>query len=241
LAEAKIDYLPRCMLLPNDLEDAIEQAIAATFAAVDAGCTRIQVDIKFPELAQLPMARQFADRLIQKYGNSWQALFSDAGSAALAKRDWSDLDISMRGVNEGRAAVKPETLAFLLVAPTSLEVDRIEKLWELVGDRPVIMLNPNLENSEVGLGLAARRVRDRFLSIFEISYYVQPLEGGALWRAYPQSWQVYQEREEGMTMIFESWQRPVGDELTRILTKATGKKPSLVVQMQRFFNALGRQ
>jgi len=228
------------MHIPTTLEETIEQAIAATMAAIDHGCTRIQIDMKFPELAQLPIARQFAEQLTAKYGQSWQALFADAGSAALAKRDWSDLDVSMRGVNEGRAAVKPENQAFLLVSPTSVEVDRIEKLLELVGDRPFIMLNPRLENSEVGLGLAARRMRDRFLSIFEICYYIQPLDGGALWRAYPQLWQVYQEQDAIMTMIFESAQRPVGDDLTRILTKATGKSPSFLTQLQQFFNALGR-
>ncbi len=228
------------MQIPDTLEDATEQAIAATISALDAGCTRIQVDMKFPELAQLPIARQFADRLIEKYGQSWQALFADAGTAALASRDWNDLNISMRGVNEGRAAVKPENQAFLLISPTSVEVDRIEKLLELVGDRPFIMLNPRLENSEVGLGLAARRMRDRFLSIFEICYYIQPLDGGALWRAYPQPWQVYQETEAGMTVIFEGSQRPAGDDLTRILTKATGKSPSFLTQLQQFLNALGR-
>jgi len=110
------------------------------------------------------------------------------------------------------------------------------------------MLNPKLENSEVGLGLAARRMRDRFLSVFEISYYIQPVDGGAVWRCYPQLWQVWQEKNVGgnpdqspkMELIHEGTERPVGDDLNRIMGKATGKKPSLIGQMQQFLNALSR-
>jgi hypothetical protein len=238
--------------LPDTLEDSTEQAIAATMNAINAGCMRVQIDMRFPELAQLPIALAFAQAFTEKYGQTWQALFADAGTAALAKRDWAESDIlrniSMRGVNEGRAAARPESQAFLLISPTSVEVDGIEKLLPLIGDRPFVMLNPKLENSEVGLGLAARRMRDRFLSVFEISYYIQPVDGGAVWRCYPQLWQVWQEKNVGgnpdqspkMELIHEGTERPVGDDLNRIMGKATGKKPSLIGQMQQFLNALSR-
>ncbi len=257
--------------LPETLEEATAQAVLATKQALDAGCLRLQIDMKFPEIAQMPIALEFAEFFNQKYDQNWQALFADAGTAALAKRDWADSDIlrniSMRGVNEGRAAVRPESQAFLLVSPTSVEVDGIEKILTLVDDRPFVMLNPKLENSEVGLGLAARRMRDRFLSIFEISYYIQPqdweLGQGAVWRCYPQMWQVWQERTEeksdqnpdqnpdqnletstklisAMKLIYEGQEKPVGDELDRILAKATGKKTSIFGQLQQFINALSR-
>ncbi len=242
--------------LPNTLEEATEQAIAATVRAIDAGCSRIQIEMRFPELAQMPIALVFAEAFSERYGQNWQALFADAGTAAWARRDWANSeilkDISMRGVNEGRAAVRLESQAFLLISPTSIEVDGIEKLLGLIGDRPFVMLNPKLENSEVGLGLAARRMRDRFLSIFEISYYIQPIEQGAVWRCYPQLWQVWQEQgneknlnqfedtNAAMKMIHEGNVRPVGDDLNRIMGNATGTKPSLIAQLQQFLNALSR-
>lgn len=226
--------------LPDSIEEATHQAIAATFTAVDEGHKRLLVDMRFLELKPLPIARYFAEALQERYGQEWQALFADAGSAALAKRDWSDLDVSMRGVNEGRAAIRPEDEAFLLVAPSSIEVDRVEKLLQLAGDRPFILLNPRLENSEVGLGLTARKMRDRFLATFEVSYYVQSLEQGALLRCYPQPWQVWQQGEEEMHLLAESDQRPSGDDLDRMFVKSTGKKPSLLLRMQQLFNALGR-
>jgi Domain of unknown function (DUF1995) len=228
--------------LPDTLEDATSQAIASTFEAIEAGYKRLIVDIRFAELNVLPVGYQFAAHFNQVYGDAWQALFSDAGTAALAKRDWADLAISARGVNEGRAAIRPEDQAFLLVAPSSVEVDRIEKLVELAGDRPFVMLNPRLENSEVGLGLAARRMRDRFLSTFELCYYIQPLEQGALWRCYPQAWQVWQQADDAsMSLLQEFNQRPPTEDIDRLFKKTTGKSSSFMVQLQRFLNALSRQ
>ena len=233
--------LSESILLPNNLEDATEQAIAATHQAITNGVTRILVDLGFPELNSLPVAYEFVRSFNERYGNSWQALFSDAGAAALAKREWKDLEVSFRGVNEGRRAIREEDQAFLLVEPSSIEVDQVEKLVQLAGDRPFVMLNPRLENSEVGVGLATRRLRDRFISTFETAYYIKPLELGALWRCYPQTWQVWQETESGMEPMAEVAQRPSSDDIERLFKQKTGKQSgSFLDRLQQFFNALAR-
>lgn len=227
--------------LPNNLEDTTEQAIAATYQAIADGATRILVDLRFPELKSMPIAYEFARSFNERYGNAWQAIFSDAGAAALAKREWADLDVSVRGVNEGRRAVREEDKAFLLVEPSSVEVDQVEKLVQLAGNRPFVMLNPRLENSEVGLGLSARRLRDRFLSTFETAYYIKPLELGALWRCYPQTWQVWVNTEEGMQFLSEVEQRPSSDDIDRLFRQKTGQKTgSFLGRLQELFSALGR-
>jgi hypothetical protein len=227
--------------LPNNLEDTTEQAIAATYQAIADGATRVLVDLRFPELKSMPIAYEFARSFNERYGNAWQAIFSDAGAAALAKREWADLDVSVRGVNEGRRAIREEDKAFLLVEPSSVEVDQVEKLVQLAGDRPFVMLNPRLENSEVGLGLSARRLRDRFLSTFETAYYIKPLDLGALWRCYPQTWQVWVNTEEGMQFLSEVEQRPSSDDIDRLFRQKTGQKTgSFLGRLQELFNALGR-
>lgn len=229
------------ILLPNNLEDATEQAIAATHQAIAAGGNRIIVDLRFPELKAMPIAYQFAASFNHLYGKEWQAIFSDAGAAALARREWAELDVSVRGVNEGQRAIREEDKAFLLIEPTSVEVELVEKLAQLAGDRPFVMLNPRLENSEVGLGLAARQMRDRFLSTFETAYYIKPLELGALWRCYPQTWQIWQETNEGMKSMAEVAQRPSSDDIDRLFKQKTGKQSgSFLGRLQQFFNALAR-
>lgn len=230
---------PEPILLPNNLEDATEQAIAATHQAIADGANRVLVDLRFPELKSLPIAYEFARSFNERYGNAWQALFSDAGAAALAKREWADLEVSFRGVNEGRRAIREEDRAFLLVEPSSIEVDQVEKLVQLAGDRPFVMLNPRLENSEVGVGLATRRLRDRFVSTFETAYYIKPLELGALWRCYPQTWQVWQNTEEGMQFLSEVEQRPSNDDIDRLFRQKTGQQSgSFLGRLQQFFNSL---
>jgi hypothetical protein len=232
---------PMPILLPDNLEDAIEQAIAASHQAIADGGNRVIADLRFPELKVLPIAYEFAASFNQIYGKEWQAIFSDAGAAALAKREWADLEVSVRGVNEGRRAIREEDKAFLLIEPTSVEVEMVEKLVQLAGDRPFVMLNPRLENSEVGLGLAARQMRDRFLSTFETAYYIKPLELGALWRCYPQTWQVWQETESGMEPMAEVAQRPSSDDIERLFKQKTGKQSgSFLESLQQFFNALAR-
>jgi hypothetical protein len=221
--------------IPDSLEDATAQAIAALNLGLDAGLTKILLDLRFTELKPLPIAYQIAVNFGQRFGNEWQAIFADAGMAALARRDWSDLEVSMRGANEGRAAIRPEDKAFLLIAPSSMEVTQVEKLVELAGDRPFVMFNPRLENSEVGVGLATRKMRDRFLSRFEVCYFIQPLEQGALWRSYPQGWQVCEQTENGMQPILETEERPSLDDIDRVFMKKTGKKSSILVQLQQFF------
>ncbi|NUN66145.1 DUF1995 family protein [Pseudanabaena biceps] len=227
------------ILLPNSLEDATEQAIAAIHQAIADGATRIIVDLRFPELKSMPIAYQIAASFNHYYGKEWQAIFADAGAAALAKREWADLDVSVRGVNEGRRAIREEDKAFLVIEPTSIEVEQVEKLVKLAGDRPFVMFNPRLENSEVGLGLAARQMRDRFLSTFETAYYIKPLELGALWRCYPQTWQIWQQTEIEMQKLAEVAQRPSSEDIERLFRQKTGQQSgSFLGRLQQFFNAL---
>jgi len=221
---------------PDSIEVAVSQSIASCFSAIDRGITRLLVDLRFPELRQLPVAHVFAQALTKRYGEQWQGIFADAGSAALAQRDWSDISVQLRGVNEGRRAIGEDKQVFLIVVPTSVELDQIEKLLELAQNRPFILLNPRLENTEVGIGLSARRMRERFLSTFEVVYYLQPLEQGFIWRSYPQLWQVWSEDE----CIKELPSKPSGEEINRLFSPKTGKTSSWLDRLQSFLNALSQ-
>lgn len=232
--------------LPDSLEDAIEQAINAIAAGLDAGISHLSIDLRFQELKTLAVAEFFARYFAQRYGANWSAIFADAGAAALAQRDWVDLPMNARRINEGRAAIRPEDQAVLLISPTSMEVEQVEKLLELAGDRPVVLLNPRLENAEVGVGLAARRMRERFVNRFTVAYYLQPLPLGAVWRCYPQGWQVWQQLPDGagdvrMQCVAETDQRPSGDDVDRLFRRNSGQgTSSLLDKLQQFISALAR-
>lgn len=242
--------------LPNTLEEAIAQAKEATIAALNDGRTKLQVELVFPEIAlqAQSIAQQFIP-IFEELGIQPKVFFPDTGAAALARRDWGDFSFKIDDVGTSRTPVErkiePDDEAFLLVAPTAVEVAQVEKMSNLAGNRPFVLLNPQLEDIYVvGIGYAARQLRDRFLSTIESCYYLRPLNGAALLRSYPSLWQVWLEIDHDYQLIAEEPQRPVGEALDQILAKATNpgftgetpppKKPGFLTNLQRFLNALNR-
>ncbi len=245
--------------LPNSLEDVIAQARTATQAAIAEGCTRLQVELLFPELKLMEVAQQFLPAFAQ-YNDKLKVFFADAGSVGLARRDWTDVSFQITDIGTGRAAsieskVQPEDEIFLFIAPGSPEVPQLEKICAAIGDRPFVMLNPFLEDAgKIGIGYAARQTRIRFLSTIESCYYLRPVyEDVALFRCYPGSWEILVENNGEYQKIAELPQKPSGDDLDLILAKGQastattqgdsvaavpGKKPSVFRGLQRFINAL---
>jgi hypothetical protein len=230
------------VILPDTLEAAIAQSVEATKAALAAGRTQLQVEILFPELKPMPVVEQYL-KLFPELGTQFKVFFADAGAAALARRDWGETSYIIKGVNEPLEPVQPEDEAFVFVAPTSVEVGTVEKICELAGDRPCILINPKLQDvSTIGIGYAGRQLRERFLDLLETCYYLRPLEKGAVFRAYPQRWQVWwDEANVTFQMIAEEDSRPAGDRLDEILAKILpdqAKKTGFLQEMQRMLRAL---
>ncbi|MFN5873183.1 MAG: DUF1995 family protein [Aphanizomenon sp.] len=238
--------------LPKTLEDAIAQSTEAVKSALADGVTRIQVELLFPELKFMTVAEQFLPQFTE-YESRLKVFFADAGAAALARRDWKDAGFQISDIGTGRAAslaakIQPEDEIFLFIAPTSVEVPQLEKLCELIGERPVIMLTPRLEDSSiVGIGYTARETRRRFISTIESCYYIRPVDDqSALFRCYPGLWEIWLETEGGYQKITELPKKPSGDELDAILlgkgentTDSTpAKKSSVFKSLQRFIKAL---
>jgi hypothetical protein len=237
--------------LPKTLEQAIAQAREATKAAITDGYSLLQVELLFPELKPMPVAEQFLPAL-DSFGSQLKIFFPDAGAAALARRDWGDVPFKILSIGMGRVPVEqqiqPEDEAFLFIAPSAVEVVQVEKLYEAAGSRPVVLLNPRLEDvSIIGIGYAGRQLRDRFLSAVESCYHLRPLDGAALFRCYPSPWQIWLETGQDYQLITELPKKPVGEEVDQILAKTTQpagfpqpKKPGLFTSLQRFLRTLSR-
>ncbi len=229
--------------LPDTLKAAIAQSVEATQAALKDGRTRLQIEYLFPELKPMPVAKQYLD-LCPPLGQQVKVFFADAGSAALARRDWGETPFSIHGLDELLEPVQPEDDAFVLVAPTPIEIGIVEKVAVQAGSRPCIFLNPKFQDvSVVGIGYAGRQIRERFLSTLESCFYLRPLDEGAVFRSYPQSWQVWWEIEGQYQLIAEETERPSGDQLDQIVAKAfpaQAKKPGIWQELQKFLNALSQ-
>lgn len=235
--------------LPNDITQAVEQAKLASQAAIADGITRILIEIQIPELKIQPIAEQFIQAFTDR-GRQLRIYFPDAGAAALARRDWGTTDYTVRGINDLNADVREDETLFIFVEPSSVEVLAVEKLCETIGPRPVIFLNPALEDvSVVGIGYAARALRDRFLSGLSSCYYIRPLDQAALFRAYPGNWEVWREDTDRYQKLTEMDTKPNSEDLDRILSPTadpetpgtpTRKKASIFTEMQRFLKALSQ-
>lgn len=236
------------MPLPNNLDEAVVQAREATLAAIAAGYPRLQVEIVFPELKIMPIAEQFLPAF-EHLGDKLRVYFPDPGSAALARRDWGEKPYPIRGISDVKADIQPDEELFLFVEPSSVEVEQVEQLCDQATGRPVVLLNPRMEDiATIGIGYAGRRLRERFLSTFESCYYLRSLEGAAILRAYPSPWQVWVEKEEGYELVSEQPQKPVGEVLDQILAEAAGSSPDapkpakkgILASLQEFLRALSQ-
>jgi Domain of unknown function (DUF1995) len=251
--------------LPKTLEDAIAQAREATQSAIADGYNKVQIDLLFPELKVMPVAKDFLPAL-EQYGNQLKVFFADAGSAGLARRDWENVSFQITDIGTGRTAsiqskVQPEDEIFLFISPTSVEVPQLEKICEIIGERPFIMLNPRLEDAgAVGIGYTARQTRERFISTIESCYYLRPIyDEAAVFRCYPGMWEVWVKNENGddYQKLTELSKKPSGDDLDMILagksptggtsegemqaatqSNLPGKKPNMLRGLQRFLKAL---
>lgn len=237
---------------PQTLDEAIAHAQTATQAAIAAGYTRLQIDLLLPELKPTPVAFQYLP-IFSSIGTKLKVFFTDAGAAALARRDWGatpyqicSLDVAgARQTSTVEELVSPEDDMFFFVAPTSVEVTPVEQVCIAAGDRPVVLVAPRLEDiGTVGIGYAARKIRERFLNTFEPCYYLRPFDRTALLRSYPSPWQVWLETDNAYTLVAEELVKPSSERLEQLLLAAGGSqaapKRNMIEEMQRFLRALGQ-
>lgn len=244
---------------PETLDAAVEQAKAATIAAIADGYKLVQVELVVPEIAlkSEALALEFA-KLFAEDGSGVKVMFPDTGAAALAKRNWGEQPFQVTDMGSRFTAIDtqitPEDEIFIVACPSAVEVERAEKLSQVAGDRPVIFLIPQLEDvAVVGIGLAARQLRDRFIKNIYSGYYLRPLEDAAILRCYPNSWQIWLEQESGYELATELAIKPMGEDLDRLMISLTNpdgsesntntqprKKTSLLGSLQKFLKALSQ-
>ncbi len=236
-------------MLPQSIEEAIEQAKIATQAAIAAGHPKITIEIVYPELRSMGVAQQFLPFLAEEYGATLRVLFTDTGAAALARRDWSAAKFQISDVGSSRSPVvdkiQPEDRIYVAVEPSAVEVEQIEKLCGVAEDRPVVLLLPRLEDAAiVGIGYAARQLRDRFIKNLTTAYYIKPLSDEvAIYRCFPGQWQVWRMQDEEYQVVAELPYKPLGDELDRILMGDEESAPATAAGifsgLKRFMKTLG--
>jgi len=80
----------------------------------------------------------------------------------------------------------------------------------------VVMFNPSVVSSEVGVGLLSRRLARELNEEWETAYCLRPTERGAVFRRYPEDWKVFiddEDRPGRYALLGSQMQRPTSDRI----------------------------
>jgi len=170
-------------------------------------------------------------------GPKARVYFPDAGSAALARRDWNPtgspdtalvppcVEFSSCGGVRGLDDISDDRLIFFF-CPRAAEAESVEEL--LIKHETTcpdslalsVFVNPLLVDMGVtGFGMAGRRLRERLIDGLVPAYYLRTLPWGALTRVWPQLFTIWQEDEnedDGYRMIRAMEQLPSNPEVVDI-------------------------
>ena len=229
-----------CLALPADLLAAEEAMLQAALAAVGSGeGQRWAASLRFEGLRLLPVAVRLARALIAA-GQDLLMVWPDAGAAALARRDAEDLKEVILDFNQLKRAESdgPDTRLLLAVNPSPADYEEFQALCENHSG-VVLMLNGRLEDAAVGIGSVARERRKGFVASWQQAYWLQPLEGGALMRCFPDDWRLYRQDPDGYRQLEVLPERPDPDTTAALLA---GEDPDSIKQqlsgVDRFLDGL---
>lgn len=213
-------------MLPADLRTAEQQALQALEGALRADPRgRFSVELRFEGLRLLPVVLRLSEHLLEPWGDL-VLLFPDAGAAALARRDAPHLEPRIADFRSHSRALRADPggqgpSVLLAVAPSQADYDDFERLC---GEQrgAVVLINGGLEDAAVGIGSVARERRRGFLAQWQAAYVLQPLEGAALQRRYPDDWELYRQDADGFRLAARFDHRPDGEEQAAALPGGSG-------------------
>ena len=187
--------------------------------------------------------------------------FPDAGSAALAQRDWLNPESpkvppcvqlsSCGGVQVDN--ITNDRLVFFC-CPKASESDFVEEILQRSEQgatdlQVTCLVNPNLVDMGVtGLGMAGRMLRERLIDPLQHTYYLRTLAWGALTRKWPSAFSVWQEDDNadgGYRLIKTLDRLPSNPEVEDIYdiengAKQPGEVGGLLDQLGDFVNGMMR-
>ena len=208
------------MSLPVDLAAAEAQLLSALESALTENAKgRWTTEMRFEGLRFTPVALRL-QRQLDRPGRRCQLLFSDAGAAALAKRDAPDQSVSIDSLADWLARnIDPERL-LLAVTPVPPDYEDVEAVCS--GHQgAVVLLNGRLEDAAVGIGSVARERRRGFMAAWRSAYTLQPLANAALLHTHPNDWELYRLDPDGYRLAARFEKRPAPEELDEALVSGS--------------------
>lgn len=223
-------------MLPADLHAAEAETLTALLSSLAADSNaRLSIEWRFEGLRLLPPVLRLLQHL-REQGKDITLLFSDAGGAALARRDapeQAEVILDFRQLQQRQQQQGSEGV-LLVMAPAPADYEAFEPLCsEHRGS--VVMVNGRLEDAAVGIGSVARERRRGFVSTWTSAYALIPLDGGALRHMAPGPWELYRQDRDGYRKVADFDSRPDAEAIGAALS---GEAPGGVGSTLRAMDTL---
>ncbi|MBW4697335.1 MAG: DUF1995 family protein [Aphanocapsa lilacina HA4352-LM1] len=189
--------------LPDTFEQALLQAQRAVRNAVEAGRTRLQVEIQTGRKSATAITRPLLDVLPQPV-----LAVSGTGIADYAYTLWGETLYKLLNISE-REFIGNSWRSLVLMDASSIDVDEVQIYAERArtGDKVLLMVNNWPEGPGLtGVGRGKESLRTAFRSTVEVAYFLQAFRYRpvVLFRRFPDSWQLWERKQDGFTLVRES-------------------------------------
>ena len=179
-------------ILPKDLNQAKEDLLFSVNNALDnLEGNRFTVFLKFEGLRLGKIAFFLNENLGKSYKNIYLT-WADAGSVALAKRDYPSQSAYIKSFSEFSKieTISPVDSLLISVCPQPYDFDDFSAMCEKYKGIH-ISINPKFEDANIGIGQVIRDRRKNFNVSWKNIYSLEPLSKGALMHKYPDKWELY--------------------------------------------------
>ena len=182
------------LLLPKDLNNALADMEKSALSNLNSQDSRFTIDFRFEGLKFNKIGFKLFD-FFSKQNNTFLT-YSDPGAVALAQRDYAEIKdkiFTFKSFNDS-PHIKEVDSILISMLPQPYDFDSFEPMCDNYKGKH-FSINSKFEDANIGIGSVIRERRKNFVKTWVNSYFLQPLNGGALMHIYPNNWMLYKEIE----------------------------------------------
>ena len=181
-------------LLPKDLNKALFDMEKTALSNLNTQDFRFTIEFRFEGLKFNRIGFKLYD-FLSKQNNTFLT-YSDPGAVALAQRDYAEIKdkiFTFKSFNDS-PHIKEVDSILISMLPQPYDFDSFEPMCDNYKGKH-FSINSKFEDANIGIGSVIRERRKNFVKTWVNSYFLQPLNGGALMHIYPNNWMLYKEIE----------------------------------------------
>ena len=195
------------LLLPKDLNNALVDMEKSALSNLNTQDSRFTIDFRFEGLKFNKIGFKLFDFFSKK--NNTFLTYSDPGAVALAQRDYAEIKdkiFTFKSFNNSPHINDVDSILISML-PQPYDFDSFEPMCDNYRGKH-FSINSKFEDANIGIGSVIRERRKNFVKTWVNSYYLQPLNGGALMHIYPNNWMLYKEIENKYYFVSDFETKP---------------------------------